>query len=567
MSLRNFATPILRGASSAFGAIGGAFKSAKNLGTGMLLGNTLADKSESQSQTRNVTPLKFSDMVGAQVSAANDPMSVVPNSAAAPVAARNNGRNTPVNSTVLEGATDNLQDIENVLIDIRAELKDIKSNTKPVAPTTPKEKTEEQIKAGFRVPDKVGSAAGSAAGGIGSVLGLGLLLDMLRGDKDTGPASLVPNVPSDGPLDITDSTRVVKSGLNTAGRVAASRPGAAVARAAGRGAVAGGRLAAKGGVAAGRAALTAAEELVTNPKSAKAVTNAGQAVATAGNKITKLAATARAGAGEKIAKSPMAQKLGAAIAKAITKSGPKLVARAVPFLGSVAGGVMGVAKLIQGDMIGAGLAATALVPGAGTLGTLGVAGYEIAREAYNEVYGEYPEGDPKVKERLPELLEEATVQVKAFIENELKGREAQKQNLQSAVDSGLYDEDFIGDSEVDESKIATAKTEELQAIIKDDDINDSDKALIVKELEKRSQLTSTQERPSIPSESVSMATEEVNDATSQKEAPPIIQNVTNNNGGGATKPMDPPNVTIVTGNQMLSPVAGSARFVSDALYA
>lgn len=54
----------------------------------------------------------------------------------------------------------------------------------------------------------------------------------------------------------------------------------------------------------------------------------------------------------------------------------------------------------------------------------------------------------------------------------------QADNLAAAENSGLYDKDMVGNSEIDRTLVPRAPTEQLQAILNDDDISDADKMYI-----------------------------------------------------------------------------------------
>ena len=122
---------------------------------------------------------------------------------------------------------------------------------------------------------------------------------------------------------------------------------------------------------------------------------------------------------------------------------------------------------------------------------------------------------------------------------------------------------------VDKSKIADAKTGELQAILAKDDIGAEDKGLITAELERRSAVTSTspeQVQPIVDSNQVSTAMEEEESTRQSNSQPIIIDNSTNAGGSQATPIVEAPVVNVTIGNTMMTPAQGSARFVSDALY-
>ena len=57
--------------------------------------------------------------------------------------------------------------------------------------------------------------------------------------------------------------------------------------------------------------------------------------------------------------------------------------------------------------------------------------------------------------------------------------------IKSARQSKLYDKNIIGTSEIDKSKVEGATTNQLQAIINDEDISDEDRTVIINELIKR----------------------------------------------------------------------------------
>ena len=52
------------------------------------------------------------------------------------------------------------------------------------------------------------------------------------------------------------------------------------------------------------------------------------------------------------------------------------------------------------------------------------------------------------------------------------------EELKAAEESGLYDKDIVGASEIDRKKATTAPLEQLKAILADDDLRKKDKAYI-----------------------------------------------------------------------------------------
>lgn len=532
--LSTLLTPILRGAGALVSGVAGAARTGATFGAGMLAGRG--------GNRDNVIP--FNSMARANL-ASNNPGAVTDNASAnvsqQGEVANNNGRNTTVNANVLESSTDTLQDIESVLVDIKEELKDINKNTEVKETFTTKEKTEEEIKAGFSLPAVPQQAKNVGKGALGGLAGLTALSMLLPDEANAGEVNATPQQPAD--FDVLDSTRAVQVLGNSK--------------------LTGGLLKAGGDALTSKPVTNLASQTgdilkrTTNNVmglgvDGKPVTTTSPAVKSLLNKTKNFTNVA----GTVANKIP----LGPVIAKIVATKGPGLVSRAIPFLGTVAGGVLGVKKLIEGDMVGAGLAATALAPVVGTVGTLGVAGYEIAREAYNEVHGQYPEGDPKVKERMPALLEEATKQVTEFVETEIKARAVQKTNLDSAKDSGLFDKDIIGNSEVNADMIGDATTGQLQAIIKDDDISDENKSLITSELESRSNVTPLTTQPMVDSAPLQQNTEEVEALQSQR-AEPIVIDASSGNSGPAPKASEV-SVSVNIGDSMAPDSQGSARFIS-----
>lgn len=554
------ALPLLRGAR----AIAGGTTRAVGTGAGVGMGAQMLSGNGSQNRD-NVIP--FNDMARANLASTNPGRNVggVAGSntqVSAPVS-NNNGKNTTVNANALGSATENLSDIENVLIDIKGELKEINKNTEEKEVFDTSEKTEEQIKSGFSMP-KTGIAPGmgkAAIGGVGAALLMSMFTDRLDAtDKkiDEGNVTVDPN--RTGPLDAStplDSTKLAK----------AISPSAVRATAAAAPSV----LRAVGGVA--NTVVEKSGKVVQLGRNAERLTKA-QKTAGFGGKLLKEGVTDPSKLGNlkiiaargaalsadlaNVTGVTKSGKIAAAVTRAIASKGPGLLGRTIPFVGSAVAAGIGIHKLVKGDMVGAGLAATALVPGVGTVGTLGVAGYEIAREAYFNLHEVYPEEDPKVKERFPALITEASEQVEAFIEKEITARKTQSDNLSSAKESGVYDEDLIGNSEVDASKIATATTGQLNAIIKDDDISEANQNLINTELEKRAKLAPSTGAPNIDSQEVSRETEAANEAQNEPVTivvPPVKPAPVNVQASDVA-------VSVVTGDQSLAGAPGSARFVS-----
>ena len=61
----------------------------------------------------------------------------------------------------------------------------------------------------------------------------------------------------------------------------------------------------------------------------------------------------------------------------------------------------------------------------------------------------------------------------------------QKEDLASAKESGLYDENWRGDSTIDKEKMAEATDAQLQAIMRDNDISEEDRSMVLETLNQR----------------------------------------------------------------------------------
>src|SRR6056300_545975 len=63
--------------------------------------------------------------------------------------------------------------------------------------------------------------------------------------------------------------------------------------------------------------------------------------------------------------------------------------------------------------------------------------------------------------------------------------DAQEQALAAASESGLYDKDWVGNSEVNRDMVASAAREQLEAILADNDISEANRQFILDELQRR----------------------------------------------------------------------------------
>lgn len=96
----------------------------------------------------------------------------------------------------------------------------------------------------------------------------------------------------------------------------------------------------------------------------------------------------------------------AAAKRTLGKSLAKATAKSIPFLGAAVGVGFAVGRLIQGDVVGAGVEAVSGLGSAVTAIPATIA--QAIRDIYFETYGVYPEGDPKNGERFGEVKQIVT---------------------------------------------------------------------------------------------------------------------------------------------------------------
>ncbi len=182
--------------------------------------------------------------------------------------------------------------------------------------------------------------------------------------------------------------------------------------------------------------------------------------------------------------------LSALIAKEIARSGGRLVAKVLPGVGAAIGGGMSINKMIEGDYYGAAAAGAgavlSFVPGVGTAGAVGIGAYEMAREIYNNAYEQYPEKDPDSAERWPIVLDETKDAVVKYVDDFFN---KDKRLIAKAEESGLYKQRNWDprNSKIDLDMAQSATTGELEAILRDDDLADDDKASVQAILKKRAE--------------------------------------------------------------------------------
>jgi hypothetical protein len=114
--------------------------------------------------------------------------------------------------------------------------------------------------------------------------------------------------------------------------------------------------------------------------------------------------------------------------KVLSKSLGKVVAKSIPFVGAAAGIGFAVSKLMEGDVVGAGLEAAGGL--AGPLTAIPATVASAARDVYQAVYGKYPEQDPDVGKNFEEVK-----QVTSEVAGELIGKKIQPQENEKQAPS------------------------------------------------------------------------------------------------------------------------------------
>jgi hypothetical protein len=86
----------------------------------------------------------------------------------------------------------------------------------------------------------------------------------------------------------------------------------------------------------------------------------------------------------------------------IAKGLGKTALKSIPLAGAAIGGLFAIGRLLQGDVVGAGLEAASGLGGPLTAIPALIA--SVARDIYQGVYGVQPEADPEFKTRFPEVM-------------------------------------------------------------------------------------------------------------------------------------------------------------------
>lgn len=168
------------------------------------------------------------------------------------------------------------------------------------------------------------------------------------------------------------------------------------------------------------------------PSATRAATRVGGAVASTSTKASAstskiinamrgtVARGVTKGAAAKVASKEAIERLAKPI---LAKSIGKTALKSIPILGAVAGLGFAAQKLVEGDVVGAGLDATSGL--AGPLTAIPALALSVSRDIYSSLYGVQPEADPEFASRMGVILSA----VKAMAANMLKGSVTPKETL------------------------------------------------------------------------------------------------------------------------------------------
>lgn len=118
------------------------------------------------------------------------------------------------------------------------------------------------------------------------------------------------------------------------------------------------------------------------------------------------AARGAIGAGVKIGKDAILKAAKPIVSKALVKTGIK----SIPVIGAVAGGLFAIGRLLQGDVVGAGLEAASGL--GGPLTAIPALALSLTRDVYMNTFGIAPEQDPEAGPRLAMVNEAVTGLIK-----------------------------------------------------------------------------------------------------------------------------------------------------------
>lgn len=462
-SVKNVALPVLGG----LGAAAGAARFAMRGALPFLAGRMSAGDSGGENQ-QQASPISFGNVASGSVpqrSFGGTGKNVI-QTGPAPIS-KNSGKSRGINKAdVLEREGDNLNDIENILIDIREEMKTLVSNT-TVRPGTQASKgaSSEQIKSGF-FSNRASSGFAKGAIGMTGLLAGGYLLNQYMNPQqpETPATSTDPNAPrtlSDGTVVYPDGRAVMPNGneINLDARDFTAADDVLLAKVIQQ--VPGvNRAAAAGANATGRIAENVAERVATNPRTSRLATNVLEPI----------------------------------IRRHVLSKAGGVIAKSVPFAGFLVGAGEGLMRAIKGDLVGAGLSVASGVLGPGTALTIGTV--DIAREIYKEAYSvdgvpANPEEDLKNN---PDLFWSRWEQLKTLTWEALQRlvmgsnqiQEAAQQGYDDAVSKGtLQEAGLIGNDTLAENLSGAENNELLGVYDVADELKIEDRSRLLDELGSR----------------------------------------------------------------------------------
>ena len=546
----------------------------------------------------------FADLAGANIAAnrvGNGGMGSNNTASAMPVAqgAANSGKNTTVNRNALESSSENMNDVERELVQIKEELKEI--NAKTVPPDTyqkARNADEGDIKNSFGGGLR-GAGKQAAIGGLKGMAGVAALIagisklndtqtEMLDENRDANgrivnddgsEVNLNPNSP-DVEFDWNASSPAPDWLTNTAEWIAEAGTNAL------------GDMKDMLGLAQVSQSLTPKGGMVTN-----AINTAGQNIQEARTAATVVGKTGRTTTGLMNTATNMALKQGgngldtlgrvysltnapgkvsqvvpkgqvaAAVSRIVAAKAAQGMLKAIPVVGTVFGVGSGLWRAIKGDFLGAGLdlagAVSSLFPGLGTAGAMTTMSLNLSRDVYEGLYGNLPMEEPDVTDaegniiqsgesvaagRMLDIGTEMTKQLSEWANSLVEGDAA-------AVPVGDADEtitiDGVGDVNID--PVSGIGRDPSTPVIPTSNSSASGGG----QMGRSRDLARARQQAELDSQTVAVSD---SSAGSGGGAPVIIQA-----GSGAVAPVvnvSPPVVNIITGDEMRSGAMGSARFAN-----
>ena len=549
----------------------------------------------------------FADLAGANIAAnrvGNGGMGSNNTASAMPVAqgAANSGKNTTVNRNALESSSENMNDVERELVQIKEELKEI--NAKTVPPETfqkAKNADEGDIKNSFGRGGLRGAGKQAAIGGLKGMAGVAALIagisklndtqtEMLDENrdangrlvnKDGSEVNLNPNSP-DVEFDWNASSPAPDWLTNTAEWIAEAGTNAL------------GDMKDMLGLAQVSQSLTPKGGMVTN-----AINTAGQNIQEARTAATVVGKTGRTTTGLMSTATNMALKqsgngldtlgrvysltnapgkvsqvipkgqVAAAVSRIVAAKAAQGMLKAIPVVGTVFGVGSGLWRAIKGDFLGAGLdmagAVASMFPGVGTAAAMTAMSLNLSRDVYEGLYGNLPMEEPDVTDAEGNIIQSGE-SVAAGRMTEIGGMMLESlsewanslgEGDAAAVPVGDADETITidgvgGDTSIDSSVTGSGGDSPSPV-----DATSNSSASGGGRMGRSRDLARARQQAELDSQTVAVSD---SSAGSGGGAPVIIQA-----GSGAVSPVvnvSPPVVNIITGDEMRSGAMGSARFAN-----